>query len=200
MYLNVDTGVAGNYLLTMGSSPLVKDMLRDFSKMVEDPGAHDDKTSIYDIMAERNPSDPAMDPPKPAVGSLGSGSDYAAFFQFVGVPSADFIYMGYNNTKVFYPVYHTQHDTFEWLTKFIDPDFKYHKAQAQFCGLLLLAFADMPLLKMNAMLYSEALEDSFKSLKAEYNIELKKHKGTLELLEDSIKKFSETAAKFTEAQ
>ncbi|XP_067026136.1 glutamate carboxypeptidase 2-like [Acropora muricata] len=200
MYLNVDTGVAGNYLLTMGSSPLVKDMLRDFSKMVEDPGAHDDKTSIYDIMAERSPSDPAMDPPKPAVGSLGSGSDYAAFYQFVGVPSADFIYMGYNNTKVFYPVYHTQHDTFEWLTKFIDPDFKYHKAQAQFCGLLLLAFADMPLLKMNAMLYSEALEDSFKSLNDEYNIELKNHKGTLELLKDSIKKFSETAAKFTEAQ
>ena len=183
----------------MYSSPLVKGTLREFSKLVDDPGAHGDKKTLYDVMAERNPADPKADPPKPKVGNLGSGSDYAPFHQYIGVPAADFRYIGYNNTPVFYPVYHTQHDTFEWLTKFIDPDFKYHKASTQFYGQLLLAFADMPLLKMNAMLYAEALEESLKLLNSTYGDELKSH-STLGLLESAVMKFRETAETFTKAQ
>ncbi|XP_068726976.1 glutamate carboxypeptidase 2-like [Montipora capricornis] len=199
IYLNLDTAVQGNYFFTMDSSPLVKDTLREFSKMVDDPSAHDDKKTIYDIMAERNPVDPKAVPPKSKVGNLGSGSDYAAFYQYIGVPSADFHYIGYNYTSAYYAVYHTQHDTFEWLTKFIDPDFKFHKAATQLCGQLLLAFTDMPLLKMNAMLYAEALEESLKTLNSSYGNELKSH-STIGLLERAVMKFRETAEKFTKAQ
>ncbi|XP_068727027.1 putative N-acetylated-alpha-linked acidic dipeptidase [Montipora capricornis] len=199
IYLNADAVISGNYLFAMSSSPLVKNTLLEFTKMVDDPGAHGDKKTLYDVMAERDPADPRADPPKPKVGNLGSGSDFAPFYQYIGVPAADFRYRGYNNTPVFYPVYHTQHDTFKWLTKFIDPDFKYHKALTQFCGQLLLAFADTPLLRMNAMLYAEALEESLKSLNSSYGDELKSH-STLGLLESAVVKFRETADHFTKAQ
>lgn len=185
-------------MLYMASSPLVKGTLQDFAKKVDDPSAHDDKKTIYDITAERD-SLPKTDPPKPKIRNLGSGSDFASFYQYIGVPAADFAYRGYNNTNVFYPVYHTQHDTFEWLTKFIDPEFKYFKAASQLCGRLLLAFADMPLLQMNVMLYSEALEESLKTLKENYGNQLK-GRTTLGLLESAIVKFQATAENFTKVQ
>lgn len=186
-------------MFSMASSPLVKGTLQDFAKKVDDPSAHDDKKTIYDISAERDSLMPKTDPPKPNIRNLGSGSDFASFYQYIGVPAADFRYMGYNNTFVFYPVYHTQHDTFEWLTKFIDPEFKYFKAASQLCGRLLLAFADMPLLQMNVTLYSEALEESLKTLKKNYGNQLKGH-DTLALLESAIVKFKATAENFTKAQ
>ena len=78
--------------MVSASSPLVKDTIRDFRKTVKDPSAHDDKETIYDIMVERNPVKPKTDPPKPNVVNLGSGSDYAPFYQYIGVPAADFNY------------------------------------------------------------------------------------------------------------
>jgi len=199
IYLNADTAVGGNFVMNMDSTPLVKDTLREFSKTVKDPSAHDDKESIYDITAERNPK-PKTDPPIPAVGNLGSGSDFAPFYQYIGVPAADFRYSGYNNTPVFYPVYHTQHDTFAWLTKFIDPEFKYFKAATQLCGGLLLMFADAPLLKMSVMLYADALNKSLHTLKGDNSDELKNHSVTLGLLDDAVKKFHGAAENFTKAK
>ena len=182
------------------SSPLVKDTIREFSKTVNDPSAHDDKKTVYDITAERNPSKPKTDPPKPEVKDLGSGSDYAPFYQYIGVPAADFYYTGYNGTKVFYPVYHSQHDTFDYVKNFVDPEFKYHKAASQMCGGLLLMFADMPLLKMSVMLYADALTRSLNALKAQYSEELKSHGETLGLLEKAVKTFQGAAENFTKAK
>ena len=173
---------------------------REFSKTVKDPSSHDDKESIYDITAERNPSKPNTDPPIPAVGNLGSGSDYASFYQYVGVPAADFYCIGYNNTPVFYPVYHTQHDMFAWLTKFIDPEFKYFKAASQLVLGLLLMFADATLLNMSVMPYSDSLNKSLHTLKTQYSDELKNHGVTLGLLEDAVKKFHGAAKNFTSAR
>ena len=200
IYLNIDAAVEGNFVMNMHSTPLVKDTLRKFSKTVKDPSAHDDKESIYDIAAERNPSKPKTDPHIPAVGNLGAGSDYAAFYQYVGVPAAGFCYTGYNNTPVSYPVYHTQYDTFAWLTKFIDPEFKYFKAASQLCGGLLLMFADAPLLNMSVMLYSDALNESLHTLKTQYSDELKSHSVTLGLLKDAVEKFHGAAKNFTKAK
>lgn len=199
IYLNTDTVVSGKWVLIPSASPLVKDTILDFSKTVNDPNAHDDKETIFDIMLERNPS--KKDSTKPNVGNLGSGSDYAPFYQFAGVPSADFYYIfGYNNTPVFYPVYHSQHDTFNWTKTFVDPDFKLHKAVTQLCGGLLVQFADAPLLPMNVMLYANALDTSLNALKKDYKDELKNHAETLGYLEDAVKLFHQTAMNFTTAR
>ena len=182
-----------------GGSPLLKDTILEFSKTIMDPNAHDDKETVFDIMLERIPS--KKDPSKPVVSNLGSGSDYASFYQFIGVPAADFYYIfGYNNTPIFYPVYHSQHDTFDWTTKFVDPDFTLHKAVTQLIGGLLLQFADMPLLPMSVTLYAEALNESLDTLKNSYKEKLQSHARSMGFLEDAVKLFQETAKKFTTAR
>ena len=199
VYLNTDTIVSGSYVLIASGSPLVKNTIVDFSKKVDDPNAHDDKKTVFDISLERNPS--KNNPGKPAVGNLGSGSDYASFYQYAGVPSADFYYIfGYKNEPVFYPVYHSQHDTFNWTVKFVDPKFLFHKAMTQLTGGLLLQFADAPLLKMDVMTYAEALNSSLHSLISAYPEELKDYAGSMNYLRMAVEKFHDTAKTFSTAR
>lgn len=199
VYLNTDTIVSGSYVLIASGSPLVKNTIVDFSKKVDDPNAHDDKKTVFDISLERNPS--KNNPGKPAVGNLGSGSDYASFYQYAGVPSADFYYIfGYKNKTVFYPVYHSQHDTFNWTVKFVDPKFLFHKAMTQLTGGLLLQFADAPLLKMDVMTYAEALNNSLNSLISAYPKKLKDYAGSMDYLRMAVEKFYDTAKTFSTAR
>ena len=201
IYLNIDMSVQGNSYMRMRSTPLVKDAIRDFGKVVHDPGAHDNKQTIFDIAAERNPSLPKTDPPEPAVGDLGSGSDYASFYQYIGVSAADFRYARQRrNNSITYPLYHTRYDTFAYVKKIVDPEFLYHKATAQFGGGLLLVYADSPLLNMNAMSYANALNETLYSLKRRYSDELKRHGPALGLLEGAIKTFHGAATNFTKAK
>ena len=202
IYLNLDMTVQGNSYMKVHSTPLVKDAIKDFSKTVHDPGAHDNKQTIFDIAAENDPSLPKTDPPEPAIGDLGSGSDYAGFYQFVGVSSVDFRYTRQRrpNNSITYPLYHTRYDTFALVKKFLDPEFLYHKATAQFGGGLLLVYADSPLLNMNAMLYANALNETLYSLKRKYSDELKRHGPALGLLEGAIKTFHGAATNFTKAK
>ena len=63
------------------------------------------------------------------VGDLGSGSDYTAFLQHLGVPSTDVSSSGP------YGVYHSVFDNFAWFKKFGDPDFLYEQEMARVLGL-----------------------------------------------------------------
>ena len=66
--------------------------------------------------------------------NLASGSDYAAFYHFIGVSSADWSYTfgGTHRIRRSYPVYHSIHDTFYWIKKFVDPEFKIHLAMTKY--------------------------------------------------------------------
>jgi N-acetylated-alpha-linked acidic dipeptidase len=70
------------------------------------------------------------------VGDLGSGSDYSAFQQHLGVPSTDISSTGP------YGVYHSVFDNFAWFKKFGDPDFVYEQEMARVFGLEALRMAD----------------------------------------------------------
>ena len=187
VYLNFDVSVGGNFVMHSSASPLMKNDIWKHIKKINDPNAHDDKETIYDIMMERRPS--TTDPGKPNIGTLGSGSDYASFYQYIGVPSADFTYyFGHNNKSLFYPVYHSQHDTFNWMQKFVDPDFKFHKAMTQLGGSLLLHYADSPLLSMSVSHYANMLNKSLAALKANENLK-GRDDDSLVILEEAINKF-----------
>ncbi|KAK3726288.1 hypothetical protein QZH41_012711 [Actinostola sp. cb2023] len=190
-YLNMDTAVKGNFVFAAAGSPLMKDVVTSLEKVVTDPNAHDDKQTLYDIMSERQPSSDG----KPEFPLVGSGSDFSHFYHHIGVPVADFMYMfGHNNKTTWYPVYHTQHDTFYWLTKFADPDFLFHKAMAQFGGSLLLELADSPLLPMNVLEYTKKMNSSFAAIKN--NEHLKKQNISIAYLEKAIEKFMSAADSF----
>jgi N-acetylated-alpha-linked acidic dipeptidase len=74
------------------------------------------------------------------VGDLGSGSDYSAFQQHLGVPSTDISSTGP------YGVYHSVFDNFAWFKKFGDPDFVYEQQMARVFGLEALRMADADVL------------------------------------------------------
>ncbi|CAB4001425.1 Hypothetical predicted protein [Paramuricea clavata] len=179
-YINVDVAVFGNLTLELAGSPLLKTPIAESVKQVNDPHGG----SVYDqIVKEYKTFD---------YGTLGSNSDYASFYQFVGVPSLCMYYTG----EELYPVYHTVHDTYKWLQGLIDPKFEYHLTTTKVASKILLSTADSLVLPLDVTEYGKSLDSSLKALKKEYGAELLKNNVSLEYIEDAIKKFRNEATKF----
>jgi len=86
-------------------------------------------------------ADPARDFP---IGALGSGSDYSAFIEHLGVPALN---LGYGDEGENGGIYHSRYDTFEHFTRFEDPGFVYEAVLAKTVGRMVMraAAADLPL-------------------------------------------------------
>jgi N-acetylated-alpha-linked acidic dipeptidase len=74
--------------------------------------------------------------------SLGSGSDFSAFLQHLGVPTLDLAFGGEDGGGE----YHSIYDSFDDYRRFKDPDFKYGVALAQTAGHAILRMADAEVL------------------------------------------------------
>jgi N-acetylated-alpha-linked acidic dipeptidase len=79
------------------------------------------------------------------IGGLGSGSDYSAFLQHLGIAS---INLGYEGEDQQGGVYHSDYDTFEHYERFGDPGFAYGVALAQTVGRIVLRAADAEVLPL----------------------------------------------------
>lgn len=170
VYLNTDVAVGGNYVLVSQNCPLLSTAIFSWAKKVKDPNAHGNKTSLYDIMVERNPS--RSNPGEPYVVPYIYFSDYYPFYMYSGIPSADFSYFfGPGNPVELYPVYHTQEDNFYWMKTFIDPKFEFHEAVTKFEGGLLIELSDTPILPFDVTRYANALLKGYKSLPRKVNNE-----------------------------
>ncbi|EDV20314.1 uncharacterized protein TRIADDRAFT_64334 [Trichoplax adhaerens] len=193
-YANTDIAAQGNFTLYAAASPIMKQVLYDAAKMTPDP---DDPTkSLYDTWLQRKPS---ADKSQPYVGSLGAGSDYAPFMQRIGVSSVDFSYdfdSGYYPVSS-YPAYHTIYDTYDYLKKTIDPDFKYHLAGARVCCNLALAQADDPILRMSVTEYAKTLTLYFNQLASAYEANLNARNIKLDNLRSAINNFTVAANTFS---
>jgi N-acetylated-alpha-linked acidic dipeptidase len=77
------------------------------------------------------------------LGALGSGSDYTAFVDHLGVPSVNLAYGGEDQGG---GQYHSVYDDFYWYTHFQDTDFAYGRTLAQTAGSLVLRTADADVL------------------------------------------------------
>ena len=179
-YFNLDVAVAGP---DFGASavPSLKQYLRDVAKSVPSPNGG----SVYDhwkATAEKKDSErasrpdaassgmPQIEPTAIAgqdvkVGDLGSGSDYTAFLQHLGVPSAD---IGSHGP---YGVYHSAFDDFAWFTKFADPTFVYEQEMARVYGLEVIRMASADVLPLDYEEYGKEIAEYVKAaeLKAKTN-------------------------------
>ena len=153
-YFNVDVAVSGPKF-GASSVPSLKQFLRDVAKVVPSPHGG----TVYEVWqkasqpeapaATQSPTEAIGDSRRtPAaqvksdvpVGDLGSGSDYTAFLQHVGVPSSDISSSGP------YGVYHSVFDNLNWFKKFADPDFVYEQQMARIFGLEAIRMADADVL------------------------------------------------------
>jgi N-acetylated-alpha-linked acidic dipeptidase len=91
------------------------------------------------------------------VGDLGSGSDYTAFLQHLGVPSAD---IGSGGP---YGVYHSVFDNFAWFAKFGDPTFEYEQQMARVYGLETLRMASEDVLPFDYEDYGKEIVEYLKA-------------------------------------
>jgi N-acetylated-alpha-linked acidic dipeptidase len=126
------------------------------------------------------------------IGVLGSGSDYTSFLHR-GIASIDMGAGGGPDDPI-YP-YHSNYDSYHWMTKFGDPGFIHHKAIGQYLTLLLYHFASDPVLPLEPADYVAELETYLEEL----NTTITEAEGTLDLsaLEAAITTFSESAEQFT---
>ncbi len=85
-------------------------------------------------------ADPAAEIP---IGALGSGSDYSAFLQHLGLASLD---IGYGGEGESGGVYHSLYDDYAHHSRFVDPGFVYDATLAKTVGRLVwrVADADLP--------------------------------------------------------
>lgn len=123
-YLNMDATVTGS-ALAIGASPLLEDLAFGVLKNVSHPFGG----TLYDKYLDG--------PMKGRIDFLGSGSDFTAFVDYLGIPSLEFVSTNDPNVDPVYH-YHSIYDSFHWMDKFCDPGFKLHNAAAQFYGKLLL--------------------------------------------------------------
>ena len=72
------------------------------------------------------------------ISALGSGSDYSAFIDHLGVASLNLGYGGEDEGGI----YHSVYDDFNWYTHFSDTDFSYGRALAETIGLAVLRLSD----------------------------------------------------------
>jgi N-acetylated-alpha-linked acidic dipeptidase len=76
------------------------------------------------------------------IAALGSGSDYTAFLQHLGIPSMNLGYGGEDDGGI----YHSIYDDFYWYTHFSDTSFVYGRALAQTTGTAVMRLADADVL------------------------------------------------------
>ncbi len=73
------------------------------------------------------------------IGALGSGSDYSAFLQRLGLPALN---IGFSGEDEEGGVYHSVYDSYHHMTTFDDPGLKYGAALSKVVGRLVLRVAD----------------------------------------------------------
>ena len=75
-------------------------------------------------------------------------------------------------------MYHSQHDTFNWIKKFADKDFKYHLTIAKVSMMYMLRLADDPIIPFNPETYAAKFNNDIfrleEDLKKEKTIQLGK--------------------------
>jgi len=114
-YLNQDVAVGGRNFGASGSASLHR-LVYQTAGTVRQP---DDTVSVYAAWHRRLVEDPEEDP---RIGNLGGGSDFAGFYNHLGIPSFGFGFGGP------YGVYHSAYDSYRYMTQFSDPGGLSHAA------------------------------------------------------------------------
>jgi N-acetylated-alpha-linked acidic dipeptidase len=146
VYINSDSNGRG-YLGVEGSHTLER-FINGVAKDIDDP---ETGLTVWRRMQARRLTG-AMDAPQDRqeartrpdlrIAALGSGSDYTAFLDHLGVASVNLGFGGEGGSGI----YHSIYDDFYWYTHFSDTKFVYGRALAQTAGTSVMRLADAELL------------------------------------------------------
>ena len=155
VYVNSDSNGRG-FLEASGSHTLEK-FMNEVARDVVDP---EKKISVGERLRARRILDGDADERREAreradlrIAALGSGSDYTAFIDHLGVASLNLGYGGEDGGGS----YHSIYDSFDHYTRFVDPTFDYGVALSQTAGRVVLRFADADTLPLSFADFTETV-------------------------------------------
>jgi N-acetylated-alpha-linked acidic dipeptidase len=156
-YINSDANGRG-YLWVGGSHSLEK-FVNGVARDIQDP---EKRISVWKRSQLRRIKDASKPEDRNEVrqrtdwriSALGSGSDYTAFIDHLGVASLNLGYGGEDGGGI----YHSIYDDFYWYTHFSDTDFSYGRALAQTAGTAVIRLADADVLPYDFKAVAEIVQ------------------------------------------
>ena len=150
-YLNIDFATAGP-IPTISATPDLHDIAISTMKKVIYPYRGRTNSTLYDAWYSVSMGEVAV---------LGSGSDYTSFLHR-GISSID---MGsYNGPDDPVYHYHSNYDSYHWMTTFGDPGFVQHKAMGQYLALLAYHLADDEIVPYNVNTFTQEMRQYLAAL------------------------------------
>ncbi|XP_077723518.1 N-acetylated-alpha-linked acidic dipeptidase 2 isoform X2 [Canis aureus] len=198
-YINSDSSIEGNYTLRVDCTPLLYQLVYKLTKEISSPDDGFESKSLYESWLEKDPSSENINFPR--INKLGSGSDFEAYFQRLGIASGRARYTKNRKTEKYssYPVYHTIYETFELVENFYDPTFKKQLSVAQLRAALVYELADSKIIPFNIEDYAKALKNyatSIYNLSKKHDQQLRDHGVSFDSLFSAVKNFSDAASDF----
>ncbi|KAI0972713.1 N-acetylated-alpha-linked acidic dipeptidase-like protein 2 [Xylaria arbuscula] len=147
-YLNIDVGASGAWPY-FDATPELHEISTNVMKKV--PWMDTNRT-MYDAWVEFTGGE---------IGVLGSGSDYTSFVH-KGIGAIDVSANGGSNDPVYH--YHSNYDSYHWMTNFGDPEFLAHKYMTKYLALLAYNLATEDSLPLNVSNWATQMEIYYSDL------------------------------------
>ena len=150
-YLNQDVAASGSFI-GGGGSPSLRSTLRDVMAHTPDPSGG---ASVYATWRKQTH---VADSAQPAMGDPGGGSDFAGFYNHLGIPMADWGFGGAGG------VYHSLYDSYHWMTTFGDTSYAYHATAAKIGAAMALRIANAEILPYDYEEYARTMRNYLPAL------------------------------------
>ncbi|MCG6988027.1 MAG: M20/M25/M40 family metallo-hydrolase [Gemmatimonadetes bacterium] len=148
-YLNQDM-IASGPTFGGGGSPSLRAVLRSAAEEVPAPDTPDtpNEGSLWDAWMAQSHTPEGQ---KPRMGDPGGGSDYAGFYNHLGIPILEWGFGGAQG------IYHSQYDDPAWMSRFGDPGYREHIAAAQLGAAIALRIANADVLPYDYVEYAKTM-------------------------------------------
>lgn len=166
-YINQD-GVAGGGSFGASGSPSLKRFLTDAARAVP----HSEGGSVEEQWRAQQGLPEGDDVP---LGNLGGGSDFAGFYNHIGIPSTGHGFGGPSG------VYHSAYDTYHWMTTFGDPDFERHAMSSRITAIMALRLANASVLPYDYVRFGSELGEVVRQMASDEERSAEERKALREL-------------------
>lgn len=184
-YLNQDVSASGPNF-GGGGTPTLRATLRDVARVVPDPSG---AGSVYDVW--RKKANVRADE-EPAMGDPGGGSDFAGFYNHLGIPHSDWGFGGGNG------IYHSNYDSFTFMERFGDPGYRYHAAAARIGTAMMMRLANADVLPYDYVEFARTMRRYLAPI--DQNLKLKGWPGSSAPLAAAIDRLERAASAFGTAR
>lgn len=184
-YLNQDVAAQGPSF-GGGGSPSLRATLRAIARTVDDPSG---KGSVYDVWRRASGVPDSVEPP---MGDPGGGSDFAGFYNHLGIPHSEWGFGGAGG------VYHSAYDSRHWMETFGDPGYRYHATAARIGAALALRLANADILPYDYVEYARTMRRYLPAI--DQAIATRKWQTSAASLSAAIDRMARSAAAFSAAR